>query len=254
MDEQHDSQRIHFDDQATKLAERRKFWIDMNFDSFEKLCRQQKLLSSPDGSQEPRNECYEVALTLYRIVHNEQSGPAELVLSYLKRLEDLRNANILVSADRFLKERLNGRMPELPRGPSDLADFLLYNKHCMMWQSISELFVKCRDSALDGDETEAFNSAFQASSRLSEFRTICSNEASRDKLSTKVERIWQMGNVTKAEVTAWESKSDEDQRWKARALENIETYLEPLLAEMRSSFHSDEGSEVVTVASSTKTL
>lgn len=104
MDEQHDSQRIQFDDQATKLAERRKFWIDMNFDSFVKLCRQQKLLSSLDGSQEPRNECYEMALTLYRIVHNQQSGPAELVLSYLKRLEDLRNANILVSADRFLKE------------------------------------------------------------------------------------------------------------------------------------------------------
>lgn len=141
-------------------------------------------------------------------------------------------------------------MPELSRGPSELADFLLYNEHCMMWQSILELLVKCRDSALDGDETEAFNNAFQASSRLSEFRTICSNEASRDKLNTKVERIWEMSSVTEAEVTAWDSYSDQSKLFKERSLENIRTYLKPLLAVMQSSFYN-ERSEEVTVANST---
>lgn len=94
--------------QLSTFAERRKFWINMALDAFMKLCRQQELLKSS------KNECYEVAFTLFSIVHNDQSGPIELVLPYLNRLEELRNAKIVVSADKFLEARQRGRIPELP--------------------------------------------------------------------------------------------------------------------------------------------
>ncbi|KAJ9107778.1 hypothetical protein QFC20_003723 [Naganishia adeliensis] len=154
----------------------------MDLDAFMKLCRQQELLKSS------KNECYEVAFTLFSIVHNDQSGPIELVLPYLNRLEELRNAKIVVSADKFLEARQRGRIPELPRGPSELADFLLYNKQCITWKRISKLCVICRDSALGGNATEAASSAFQASSQLSELRSICAG-SSRHKLDTRVEQI-----------------------------------------------------------------
>lgn len=213
-------------DEHTTLAQRQQFWIDMNPDAFHKLCFKQQLLS-PNGGN-PSNACYDMALIFYNIVHYRQIVLGSIVEGYLDRLDDLRDARILVSADDFLEARQT-------RGSSELADWLIYNKRLRKHleariSKISKLCEECLDNALDGSTDGSADCASRASEYISEVNSSFPGGQPLRAMGEIISDIYEQtrGNL----LSAYRGSNAEDQEGLATSLKGMETYLKPLMADM----------------------
>lgn len=124
-------------DQQTTLKRLRQVWIGMSRIDFDQMCVEQQLLSSDSRGQ--WNECYHDALRMYEYVQDQQFRRNHITEGYLERLEELRVAQIVVSADTFLRGREEGLVQNVPLYPSSyLAEFLDFN-HNEAWTGFNKL-------------------------------------------------------------------------------------------------------------------
>jgi hypothetical protein len=147
--------------EQTTLEQRRKFWIDLDLNAFDELCIEKKLRSGdPPG---PRDKCYNDAVRMYKYVRDQAAGPSYFMTEYLKDLEELRYARVVVSADTFLRGRKQGLVAASP-GRSYLADFLEFSRK-EAWTGFNKLvpavenFRAMLDSALLEEEDVFFEEA-----------------------------------------------------------------------------------------------
>lgn len=231
---------------------RRASWSVMDLDTFNDLCRRQTLLSC--NPAEPTNDCYDVALILYGIVHDSRIPLAVTVKKYLQRLEKLCDTRILVPAVTYLKARRWRLLPDLIRGSCELVDFLSFNRNVKegSWHDYGSLlraYERSRtalDSALLGDENVLIDCVSSASRSLSELKATLderSSSTSYDILNALGQYIsGRCGNIETL-LLSLEDDGDGDLQWRNEVKSNIEKHLKPLADDMMGTLTLAKSSE-----------
>jgi hypothetical protein len=236
---EHQDPRIQATDEQTTLAQRQQFWIDMSRTDFEQMCSEQQLFSS--DAQAERNGCYDEALVFYTRLHNPEIWPNHILKGYLDPLEELRDAQIVVSADKFLKGRELGLVPDVPQGQSYLADFLRFTRNYRdeSWQGFNELvpavseFRIALDSVLEEDEAAFSHKLSVASTALSDLRGSFDKSEQGAAVAEYISNACQALQVRLMHMDI--GGDDQLSGRREKILENIGKHLQPLAKSFRGS-------------------